>query len=90
MREALIDRKIWLQVSIRLHLEMIAERFPEMKKFPIDEKRLLLDELCEDIGSTETPDPNIVKILEERWKAYEDDPSGAFTLEEFRKRIGFN
>jgi putative addiction module component (TIGR02574 family) len=67
---------------------MIAERFPELAKLPIDEKRLLLNELCEDISSSDAPDPNIVKILEERWKAYEDDPSGAVTLEEFRKRIG--
>ena len=67
---------------------MIAERFPELAKLPIDEKRLLLSELCEDISSPTTPDPDIVKILEERWKAYKDDPSGAVTLEEFRKRIG--
>lgn len=67
---------------------MIAERFPELAKLPIDEKRLLLKELCEDISSPDAPDPDIVKILEERWKAYQDDPSGAVTLEEFRKRIG--
>ena len=67
---------------------MIAERFPELAKLPIDEKRLLLNDLCEDISSPDAPDPSIVRILEERWKAYEDDPSGAATLEEFRKRIG--
>ena len=67
---------------------MIAERFPELAKLPIEEKRLLLSELCEDISSPQAPDPDIVKILEDRWKTYEDDPSGAVTLEEFRKRIG--
>ena len=29
-----------------------------------------------------------LKILEERWHAYQNDPSGALTIEEFRKRIG--
>jgi len=50
----------------------------------------LLAELCDDIDGTsrETPDPQIVKILEERWTAYEADPTSAITLEEFRKRIG--
>jgi putative addiction module component (TIGR02574 family) len=68
---------------------MIAEKFPEIAKLPIDEKRLLLSELCEDIASIdqESPDPRIVAVLEERWKAHERDPSGELTLEEFRKRI---
>jgi len=69
---------------------MIAERFPELAKLPLDEKRLLLNELCEDIASSdqENPDPRIVKLLEERWQAHQNDPSGALTLEEFRERIG--
>ena len=54
----------------------------------LDEKRLLLTELCEEIVSSGSPDPRIVKLLEDRWKAHKDDPSGALTLEEFRKRIG--
>jgi len=67
---------------------MIAERFPELASLPLDEKRILLDELCEDIATSNAPDPRIVKLLEERWQAYLDDPSGAITLEEFRNRIG--
>jgi len=69
---------------------MIAEKFPELAKLPLREKRLLLSELCEEIAlaDQDSPDPEIVKILEERWKAHQDDPSGAITLEDFRKRIG--
>jgi len=69
---------------------MIVERYPELAGLPIEDKRLLLNELCEDIASVdgERPDPNIVKILEERWASYEENPTGAMTLEEFRKRIG--
>ena len=69
---------------------MIAERFPEIADLPIVEKRLLLNELCESIASSDagSPDPNVVKILEERWASHQSDPSGALTLEEFRKRIG--
>ena len=68
------------------------ERFPELASLPLDEKRKLLNELCEEIASADenSPDPEIVKILEERWKAHHNDPSGALTLEEFRKRIGIN
>ncbi|MEM9478183.1 MAG: addiction module protein [Verrucomicrobiota bacterium] len=69
---------------------MIVERFPELTKLPIDEKRRLVDELCAEISSEykDAPDPRIVKILEERWRAHQNDPSGAITIEEFRKRIG--
>ena len=69
---------------------MIAERFPELAKLPIAEKRLLLKELCKELAAFdgEKPDPDIVRVLEERWKAHEQDPSGTMTLEEFRKRIG--
>ena len=69
---------------------MIAERFPGLAELPLEEKRLLLNELCEDIASTDqdSPDPRIVKLLEERWQAHENDPSGALTLEEFRRRPG--
>jgi putative addiction module component (TIGR02574 family) len=69
---------------------MIAERFPELASLPLSEKRLLLNELCETIAmeDQESPDPKIVNLLEERWKAHQEDPSAAITLEEFRKRIG--
>lgn len=69
---------------------MIAERFPGIATLPVEEKRLLLDELCRDLGEldAEQPDPNIIEILEQRWKEYEAHPSTAMTLEEFRKRLG--
>ncbi len=67
---------------------MIAERFPELANLPLVEKRIVLDELCEDILPSTSPDPEIVKLLEERWRDHQGDPSGDMTLEEFRKRIG--
>jgi putative addiction module component (TIGR02574 family) len=68
---------------------MILERFPELLNLPAQEKRLLISELCEDLTDSirQEPDPKIVALLEERWKAYEEDPSGALTLEEFRERM---
>ncbi len=69
---------------------MIVEKFPELANLPIEQKRTLVGELCDEIHSydSETPDPAVVKILESRWQAHLDDPSGAVTLEEFRRRIG--
>ncbi|MCB1100697.1 MAG: addiction module protein [Verrucomicrobiae bacterium] len=69
---------------------MIVEKYLELASLSIADKRLLINELCQEIASIdeESPDPNIVKILEERWASYEENPTGAMTLEEFRKRIG--
>ena len=69
---------------------MIVEKFPELAKLPIDQKRALVEELCDEIHShdSETPDPAVVEILESRWQAHLKDSSGALTLEEFRRRIG--
>ena len=71
---------------------MIAEKYPELSKLSIEEKRDLVAELCEEIAAQDAngPDPVIVEILESRWKAHCEDPSGEVTLEEFRKRIGMD
>ena len=54
---------------------MIAERYPELANLPLDEKRALLNELCEDIASSDqdSPDPRIVKLLEDRWEKFRRD-----------------
>lgn len=69
---------------------MITERFPEILELSLEDKRLLIKELCDEVAAEdqEEPNPDIVRILEERWAAHVSDPSGALTLEEFRKRIG--
>jgi len=68
---------------------MIAEKFPEIADLPMEDKRLLISELCEEVaGCSEAVNPAIARILEQRWKDHTDDPAGAVTLEEFRKRIG--
>lgn len=67
---------------------MIAEKFPGIETLPKDEKRLLVSELCESLAAPDSVDPAIVRILEQRWAEHEVDPSGAMTLEAFRKRIG--
>lgn len=69
---------------------MVAERFPELSKLSVEEKRALISDLCQEIAEADNghPDPAIVEILEERWKQHCEDPTGAITLEEFRRRIG--
>ena len=69
---------------------MVAERFPELSELSIEEKRDLISDLCDDIANQEAarPDPTIVEILEKRWENHSKDPSGAVTLEEFRRRVG--
>jgi len=68
---------------------MIAERFPELGKLSLDEKRRLMNELWDEVsrGALETADPAIVELLEQRWRQYESNPETAITIEEFRRRI---
>ncbi|MEM9017436.1 MAG: addiction module protein [Verrucomicrobiota bacterium] len=70
---------------------MILERFPELASLSIEEKQTLFEELGREIAASDNgePDPEIVQMLEERWKEHEKDPSKAVTLEDFRQRIGF-
>ena len=69
---------------------MIAERFPELSKLSIEEKRRLMNELWNEISQREleTRDPALVELLEQRWRHYESNPETAVSLEEFRLRIG--
>jgi len=68
---------------------MIAERFPELGKLSLEEKRRLMNELWDEVsrGALETADPAIVELLEQRWRQYESNPETAITIEEFRRRI---
>ncbi len=69
---------------------MIVERFPELAKLSVEEKKRLIDELWQEVSGSETeePDPELVRLLEQRWRAYERNPETAMTIEEFRHRIG--
>jgi putative addiction module component (TIGR02574 family) len=69
---------------------MIVERIPEISKLTQQDKRLLINELWDDIEELDAGEPNpaVVRILQERWNEFEENPSAAMTLEEFRSRIG--
>jgi len=69
---------------------MIAERIPGLKALSIAEKRLLMNELWEEVRNSDldTPDPAIVELLQERLEHFRANPDSAITLEEFRKRLG--
>lgn len=69
---------------------MIAERIPEIKTLSIQEKRLLMNELWEEVRESglEQPDPAIAKLLQERLEHFYNNPESAITIEEFRKRLG--
>lgn len=70
-------------------LRMMVEIFPEIGRLSIEEKRRLMNELWEEVvRSEDRPDPAMVKLLEERWRHYEQHPESAVSLEEFRRRIG--
>ena len=74
----------------RYRLPMITERIPQIKSLSIQEKKLLMNELWEEIRQSgeEEPDPAVIALLQSRWDHYLANPDSAITLEEFRKRLG--
>jgi putative addiction module component (TIGR02574 family) len=68
---------------------MILERFPEVAQLPEEEKRQLVNELCEDLyGVPEgEEDPAITALLEARLAEYEANPDSASPWPEVRQRL---
>ena len=63
---------------------MIVDQFPEIERLSPERKLALAAELFED--ATEQPDPEIIKLLDERLAEYQKDPSSG-SPSEVRARI---
>jgi hypothetical protein len=68
---------------------MIAERIPELRNLSSDQKIILAAELLSEAldAPTETPDPEIVRALNERLKSHESHPDEVSTWEQVRSLI---
>lgn len=68
---------------------MIIEQFPELQELAPERKLALAAELFEDATecNAETPDPEIVKLLNERLKQHEKEPSSGSPWKEVKLRI---
>ncbi|MEM8955595.1 MAG: addiction module protein [Verrucomicrobiota bacterium] len=68
---------------------MIVEQYPELQELSPERKLALAAELFEDATEciAEQPDPEIIKLLDERLKQYEKDPSSGSPWEEVKARI---
>lgn len=69
---------------------MILEKIPELQHLTAKEKIILAEELWADAGDAGAelpPTEEHIKILEERWQNYLDDPNSASTWEEVKKRL---
>jgi putative addiction module component (TIGR02574 family) len=69
---------------------MIAEQIPAVGKLSLEEKWLLANELWDEVQQHQdeiTTNPEIEKIVEQRFADFEQAPSAAMTLEEFKRRF---
>ena len=70
---------------------MIVEQFPEIMALSVEKKRVLANELWEQVESsgelTET-DLAIGELLDQRFAEFEKDPSTAVRWEDLKKRLG--
>jgi hypothetical protein len=68
---------------------MIVDQFPELERLSPERKLALAAELFEDATdcTAEQPDPEIIKLLDERLAEYQKDPSSESPWSEVRTRI---
>lgn len=68
---------------------MIVEEYPELQQLSPERKLALAAELFEDVTdcTAEEPDPEIIKLLENRLAEYEKDPSSGSPWSEVKARI---
>lgn len=68
---------------------MIVEQFPKVQRLTPERKLALAAELFEDAtdSNIEEPDPEIVRLLEERLAAFNKDSSAASPWSEVKARI---
>ena len=68
---------------------MIVDEYPELQRLSPERKLTLAAELFEDVTdcTTEKPDPEIIKLLDDRLAEYEKDPSSGSPWSEVKARI---
>jgi len=68
---------------------MIVEQLPEVQRLSPERKLALAAELFESATdcNAEEPDPEIVKLLDERLAEYRENPSSTSPWSEFKARI---
>lgn len=68
---------------------MIVEQYPELQQLSPERKLALAAELFEDATdcTTEQPDPEIIKLLDERLAEHEKNPSAGSPWSEVKARI---
>lgn len=68
---------------------MIVEQYPELQRLSSERKLALAAELFEDATDciAEEPDPEIIRLLDERLAEYRKDPSSGSPWSEVRARI---
>jgi putative addiction module component (TIGR02574 family) len=63
---------------------------PQVRALPAEEKLQLLDELWQDVArdlESMEVSPAERKLLDERWAAFQNDPSSALSLEQFKTQV---
>ena len=70
-------------------MPMIVEQYPELQRLSPERKLALAAELFEDATdcTAAQPDPEIIKLLDQRLAEYEWDPSSASPWSEVRARF---
>ncbi len=69
---------------------MIAEQIPALSKLSLEDKWLLATELWNEVETNQFDLPNtaeIEAIVEKRFAEFEQDPSTAMTLDDFKRRF---
>jgi hypothetical protein len=68
---------------------MIVEQYPELQRLSPERKLALAAELFEDATdcTVEQPDPEIVRLLDERLAEYEGNPASGSPWSEVKARI---
>ena len=69
---------------------MISEQIPALRKLSLEDKWLLATELWNEVETSQhdlPSPPEIEAIVEKRFADFEQDPSTAMTLEQFKRRF---
>ena len=68
---------------------MVVDEYPELQRLSPERKLTLAAELFEDVTdcTAEKPDPEIIKLLDDRLAEYEKDPSSGSPWSEVKARI---
>ena len=69
---------------------MITGQLPSVSHLSIDEKRVLANQLWNEVEEHQddlTTNQAIMELVEKRFEDYERDPSSAMTLDDFKRQL---